>query len=94
MVLTKQKSQLAESLALNFSQIHPVISLSCRSFNLNITWLNILRTARMQRLGPRTFQLGLSWFVHLEPNPFWEPNQGSGDLSETPKARSRAKMKL
>lgn len=49
----------------------------------------------MQRLGPRLqgqsassmhlpagFGLDGIRFVHPEPDPFWEPNQGGGDLSE------------
>lgn len=86
-----KKSQLAERLVLNFSHIRPVISLLCRSFNPNIVWLNTLRTrgcrgcahvCKVRALVQCIFQLGLSWFVHLDPDPFWEPNQGSGDLSE------------
>lgn len=52
LILTKQKSQLTEWLALSFSQIHSVISLLCRFFNPNITWFNTLRISRMQRLCP------------------------------------------
>lgn len=90
LVLAKKKSQLTERLALNFSQIHPVISRADLSIQLRHGWIlwglpgrrGCVHVCKVGALLQCVFQLGLSWFAHPEPGPPWEPNRGNGDLSE------------